>query len=866
MAFILTDKAKKTITDPFLKQRLGAVGFIKDPFKAMEVYDAVALRVFHYEPMLQKVAAVANDAETPELFRNYFKSYTKRMTSEMSDVDKLTNNFLAEIAGAIEKIPTIGPGTFLKTQFVDMLTKGNPSAVMSHIVISWQYILWIGGKATSAVRNLSQNLLTISEIGPLAWSEAVGRIATSESRQTLRESLGKRGRKLALVPGMDSDIVANALDKFRNTMMFLFRSADTVNVDLAMTGGYYEAKKMLIDANDALSADKKLSPERLHELLIWRGDEVMADCQYLYTKMNSMGASRSGLGRVLSMLTTWGINWADLMVKWVTKRPSSVYRQFEKETGSKLPKKNWSATNKAWMTYAAILAFAALIKERERLKAWQYTGVTSLNYLADLISGEFPGLQLMSAAAKIATGVALGDERQLNEGWRLLQSTLMPGVVRQGLNVALGKRDWLTMFLYLKDRDFKLQKLVDKWKPETDKYPTFEDAGEWEEYFKANPLHRSWSDTKIKQEWRTNNPLIEAKLFVANTIWSLSTDAARAEVLRLVQEHNLDTSMMRGYEKIWGDDIKEEIDGFKKRIGNLEKFEIGKEAEYFQTDEFASEIDKQVKTHGKSMVLQVGDAFVKEYLDAKDLWVQYDNADSEGKKFLRNQFPDVEASLYFWGRISAFENPNSALELLNLMEKYDIPPEAISAFVDDPAKYDEIQSPLFELKRKLWDMDEEDPQHESLEKRIEGMEMGIPETLVDSYVGYYDLPIAGYDQERFLQEHEDYYNKVWLAKDILGNQPIDFDKIPSVEVEASIGKYNTLPTTGKDRLIYRHEHPDFESWLVDQKGYTPVGDRWQEVEPPPKPKPAPKPKPKPELREEETSLEEMKRRLEELRG
>ena len=92
MAFMLTDKAKKTITDPFLKERLGAVGFIKDPFKAMEAYDAVSLRVFYYEPTLQKVAAIANDPETPQLLRNYFKSYTKRLTSEMSDVDKMTNN------------------------------------------------------------------------------------------------------------------------------------------------------------------------------------------------------------------------------------------------------------------------------------------------------------------------------------------------------------------------------------------------------------------------------------------------------------------------------------------------------------------------------------------------------------------------------------------------------------------------------------------------------------------------------------------------------------------------------------------------------------------------------------------------------
>ena len=32
---------------------------------------------------------------------------------------------------------------------------------------------------------------------------------------------------------------------------------------------------------------------------------------------------------------------------------------------------------------------------------------------------------------------------------------------------------------------------------------------------------------------------------------------------------------------------------------------------------------------------------------------------------------------------------------------------------------------------------------------------------------------------------------------------------------------------GKARLIYRHENPAFEKWLVDTFGYTPVGDRWE---------------------------------------
>lgn len=41
-----------------------------------------------------------------------------------------------------------------------------------------------------------------------------------------------------------------------------------------------------------------------------------------------------------------------------------------------------------------------------------------------------------------------------------------------------------------------------------------------------------------------------------------------------------------------------------------------------------------------------------------------------------------------------------------------------------------------------------------------------------------------------------------------------------------IEKYNKLPE-GQERLIFRHENPEFEKYLVEVKGYMPVGDRWK---------------------------------------
>jgi len=47
-------------------------------------------------------------------------------------------------------------------------------------------------------------------------------------------------------------------------------------------------------------------------------------------------------------------------------------------------------------------------------------------------------------------------------------------------------------------------------------------------------------------------------------------------------------------------------------------------------------------------------------------------------------------------------------------------------------------------------------------------------------------------------------------------------------------QYQEVPL-GNARLIFRHENPEYEKYLVEEKGYTPVGDRWQGATPSEKP-------------------------------
>lgn len=100
---------------------------------------------------------------------------------------------------------------------------------------------------------------------------------------------------------------------------------------------------------------------------------------------------------------------------------------------------------------------------------------------------------------------------------------------------------------------------------------------------------------------------------------------------------------------------------------------------------------------------------------------------------------------------------------------------------------------------------------------------GLRESHVETYVEYYEIPRKGYDDERFLMEHPEFYE---ACLELLGWQEKDFSKVPTEEVERLYELYNDAPE-GQARLMLRHDHFELERWLVDVKGYTPLGDRWK---------------------------------------
>ena len=414
------------VFNPYLQERLGMkTGLIEDPFAAVNAYEGRALRVFHYDPLIQRIRVL--EQYLPPNSARYLRDYIARITNRPLPIDREINQTLKEFAGVIKKLPG---GEELGAQ----MTRGNMGGLLAYRYTSWLYFLWLGFKPSAAIRNLGQQMLTFADVGGRHFANGYKLWATAEGKNALAESVVVQSRKLGFVPGMDTGFISRWTDAFREKALWMFQRGDKTNISQAFLAGYSEAKSLGLP----------------REWCIRRGNEVAADTQFLYTKLGAASWSQSSIGRVLSPLTTWPANFLELMGRWFTGRPSQVYKEYIQLTGKEIPElTSWAMKRKSLIIFTTLVAGGYGIEKTTKFRASEYTGWTSLRYLADMLGGEFPGIDLPHGAAEISIGALTGDMRLLKTGWNRIRPDKVMGIVRQFENLEQGKTDWLSLFLYL---------------------------------------------------------------------------------------------------------------------------------------------------------------------------------------------------------------------------------------------------------------------------------------------------------------------------------------------------------------------------------------------------------------------------------
>jgi hypothetical protein len=220
----------------------------------------------------------------------------------------------------------------------------------------------------------------------------------------------------------------------QNTALAMFKWADKQNVTDSFLAGFMQGKSLKLP----------------REWCIKLGDETAANTQYLYTKMARSLFEDTTTGRFLTPFTSWPRNFMELFASWAQGRPSLVLQDYIKQTGKVLPQVKKS--HASMYAYLAMLTGAYITEGLTPLKALQYTGWTSIGQIAHILSGDIPAVSIPKGLAFMVAGAITGDDRMFQEGWREIRPDRFIQIVKQLEDIAEGKSDILSLFLYL-DRE-----------------------------------------------------------------------------------------------------------------------------------------------------------------------------------------------------------------------------------------------------------------------------------------------------------------------------------------------------------------------------------------------------------------------------
>lgn len=116
------------------------------------------------------------------------------------------------------------------------------------------------------------------------------------------------------------------------------------------------------------------------------------------------------------------------------------------------------------------------------------------------------------------------------------------------------------------------------------------------------------------------------------------------------------------------------------------KFDEYRYAQQVFQDKWGEDVYNEVRE-----TMWLGDDIPPLFLElkaAREQWSDYyQQPEGAARAQWRASFPMVEAELFFWGRVTGFQNPESSRLVLALMEKYDVPQYAIKGFKQNDRRY-----------------------------------------------------------------------------------------------------------------------------------------------------------------------------------
>jgi hypothetical protein len=298
ISFLINKKIPGSVYNPFLLQRQGAEGYLKNTWKALDAYVKRATRKVNMDPALAELkAATSKMTDTSQL--NYLNRYLGAVNLRPTELDTLIDNHIKERVG--------------------YLFGARPTAAITRFVRMMISRAKIGGSMTSFAKNLTQGVNTYAELGTRYTMKGYLDLVRYGGKE-----LKENGALIApFIEDRTYSAVKKMAEKFDNVLFLNMTASEMVNRGAA----YYGAKAKFLNGRttpkeyrEAFGKPMPAGYTPTMEDAIHYGKFVAGKTQFLFGPLDTPVGLNSDIAKMAAQFQSFGLKQSEFIIEMIGQR------------------------------------------------------------------------------------------------------------------------------------------------------------------------------------------------------------------------------------------------------------------------------------------------------------------------------------------------------------------------------------------------------------------------------------------------------------------------------------------------------------------------------------------------------------------
>lgn len=278
LAKLIRDKIPGEVYDPFLQERLGALGYKQDTWAALDAYVKRATRKVHMDPALEQIKDASGRLEESQY--DFVKNYINNINMRPNKIDNLMDNGIKQLIGyRLGQRPTL-----VITKFLRQMT----------------YRAMLGLNPASALKNLSQGINTYSKLGEKYTTIGYTKLFSKGAKTELEAEGILNG---GFIEDRALSSTKKAIEKFDKTLFYFFEKAEHINRGAAYFGAKAQGLKKGMSEAEAIEYAKK----------------IVRDTQFTFGKIDTPLILSSDLGKTIGQFQSFTTKQIEFLTEMIKK-------------------------------------------------------------------------------------------------------------------------------------------------------------------------------------------------------------------------------------------------------------------------------------------------------------------------------------------------------------------------------------------------------------------------------------------------------------------------------------------------------------------------------------------------------------------